>query len=220
MTSHSQARDRRRQRAGGGVLGTAGRLRSRRRRPVRRRRPRRACAGDANRAAIPTAWPTGSPRAECDAWMYTGALENYPDLVDRMATTAAAAGQLRRGTLARCAIRSILQAVLTRRRSGVSRNGRLRRAACRSTARGCARRIAAPAARACGGSTATRRSSGPSEQRRVPAIRRRRVRGGGVRVFADDGCQLLGVTRQLVGDARAGEAVAVRRLGRPARRRH
>ena len=22
---------------------------------------------------------------ECDAWMYTGALENYPDLVDRMA---------------------------------------------------------------------------------------------------------------------------------------
>jgi uncharacterized protein len=31
-------------------------------------------------------------KVDCDAWMYTGALENYPDLVDRMASIAPLAG--------------------------------------------------------------------------------------------------------------------------------
>ncbi len=45
---HPQARDRRRQRAGGGVFGVAGGIRSRRRRPVRRRRPPACVPGDAH----------------------------------------------------------------------------------------------------------------------------------------------------------------------------
>ncbi len=136
-------------------------------------------------------------RTECEGWLYTGALENYPELVDQMATRCPLWGNP--GTVLR-RVRDplILQETLT------------------------AADLCFPETRACNGQPqgagawlhkSGQGSSGsgvrqldsasrPKEgywQRRVPGLA-----GSALFKVSENCCQLLGITRQLVGESWTG----------------
>ena len=158
----------------GGLGGARGRP-VRRRRSVRASRPRSACPGAARpaiRAASPRA-VAGFPPGPC---VYTGGLENHPDVIDAIARDRPLAGNaadvVRGGARSRAARRCACA------RAGLrSRATRLpTRWACPSTARSCqatgGRRW--PGHRAAGAARPPRPCGRPL---RLAAIRRRRVAG-------------------------------------------
>jgi len=140
--------------------------------------------------------------AECDAWMYTGALENHPDLISRMAKLRPLLGN---GGAALRAVRSplILEPVL--RDAGLSFPETV----------DSANRLPLDSSWLCktyrgaGGSGVWLLNGAAALQRaeREQSVFQRFVGGvsaAAVLVCSSSGGQLFGVTRQLVGDARAG----------------
>jgi predicted ATP-grasp superfamily ATP-dependent carboligase len=140
--------------------------------------------------------------AECDAWMYTGALENHPELISRMAKLRPLLGN---GGAALRAVRSplILEPVL--RDAGLSFPETV----------DSANRLPLDSSWLCktyrgaGGSGVWLLNGAEALQRaeREQAVFQRFVGGisaAAVLVCSGDGGPLFGITRQLVGDARAG----------------
>jgi uncharacterized protein len=144
-------------------------------------------------------WLSG---ARCDAWIYTGALENHPELVNRMAKLRPLLGN---GGAALRAVRSplILEPVL--RDAGLSFPETV----------DSAQRLPLDSSWLCktyrnAGGSGVWLLNGPEALERAEreqAVFQRFVGGisaAGVLVCSSGGGQVFGVTRQLVGDARAG----------------
>jgi predicted ATP-grasp superfamily ATP-dependent carboligase len=140
--------------------------------------------------------------AECDGWLYTGALENHPELISRMAKLRPLLGN---GGAALRAVRNplILEPVL--RDAGLAFPETV----------DSAKRLPLDSSWLCktyrgaGGSGVWLLNGAEALQRaeREQAVYQRFVGGvsaAAVLVCSGDGGQLFGVTRQLVGDARAG----------------
>lgn len=153
-------------------------------------------------AGYPDALADWLAAADCDAWLYTGALENHPELISRMAKLRPLLGN---GGAALRAVRSplILEPVL--RDAGLSFPETLDAAA----------RLPLDSSWLCktyrgaGGSGVWLLNGAEALQRaeREQAVYQRFVGGvsaAAVLVCSNEGGQVFGVTRQLVGDARAG----------------
>ncbi|MBA3480205.1 MAG: ATP-grasp domain-containing protein [Pirellulales bacterium] len=161
----------------------------------------RACAAT-RITGYPEALADWLAAAECDGWLYTGALENHPELISRMAKLRPLLGN---GGAVLRAVRNplILEPVL--RDAGLSFPETI----------DSAKRLPLDSSWLCktyrgaGGSGVWLLNSPEALQRaeREQAVYQRFVGGvsaAAVFVCSSDGGQLFGVTRQLVGDARAG----------------
>ena len=162
---------------------------------------KRACA-TTRISGYPDALAGWLAAAECDGWLYTGALENHPDLISRMAKLRPLLGS---GGAALRAVRSplILEPVL--RDAGLSFPETV----------DSAKRLPLDSSWLCktyrgaGGSGVWLLNGAEALERaeREQAVYQRFVGGvsaAAVLVCSSEGGQIFGVTRQLVGDARAG----------------